>query len=362
MLHIADRSRTQQVRTRWFLLLSLLLHGLAIVVLNMTLLSKDDVQPTPPKNPIRVSFARPEKTEEPQQAEVFAEASSRAQSPEGPKAEVAKDTETILPKPVQNPSSPSPPSLPKPPLQAQPLPEPPAPATERPAREPAKPPAAPPVKPPAPEPRRQERAKAEIPPPKPAPKASSERREPRRLAKLPEPAERPAPTPNSKVIPPSVPKAESPPAPEQSPPRFLGRIPLLTGDDLEKYARVRASDQRTSSGDTISLDTQELKYLSYFAHIKRRIERVWTYPPEAIAGGLQGQLHLKFVLQRNGQVKTVELVRSSGWKVLDKEAWDAVVNAGPFNPFPPLIPEDELHITARFTYVLDEAIRRTRVR
>ena len=144
-------------------------------------------------------------------------------------------------------------------------------------------------------------------------------------------------------------------------PRF-GRIPLLSGEDLEKYAQVRSSDQQSSAAGPVSLDTKELKYLSYFAHIKRRIERVWTYPPDAINNGSQGQLHLKFVLRRDGHVKSVELLRSSGYKVLDKEAWDAVVNAGPFGAFPPTIPDDELHITARFTYTLDETVQRMRMR
>jgi hypothetical protein len=44
--------------------------------------------------------------------------------------------------------------------------------------------------------------------------------------------------------------------------------------------------------------------------------------------------------------------------VLDKEAWDAVVNAGPFDPFPPVILDGELYITARFTYVLDASVQR----
>jgi protein TonB len=137
---------------------------------------------------------------------------------------------------------------------------------------------------------------------------------------------------------------------------------MLSGEDLEKYAQVRSSDHQAASGGPVSLDTKELKYLSYFAYIKRRIERVWTYPPDAVTHSLQGQLHLKFVLRSDGQVKTVELLRSSGYKVLDKEAWDAVVNAGPFGSFPPTIPDDELHITARFTYVLDETAQRTRMR
>lgn len=141
-----------------------------------------------------------------------------------------------------------------------------------------------------------------------------------------------------------------------------GRIPLLSGDDLEKYARVRSSEQRSSGGQDVSLNTREIKYLSYFAHIKRKIERVWGYPRDAVADGAQGQLQLRFVLFRNGQIKMVELLRSSGHKVLDKEAWDAVVNAGPFDPFPPVILDGELYITARFTYVLDASVQRMLVR
>jgi TonB family protein len=61
---------------------------------------------------------------------------------------------------------------------------------------------------------------------------------------------------------------------------------------------------------------------------------------------MHGQLLLLFVLQHSGQVKTVELLRSSRSKVLDKEAWGAVVIAAPFDPFPPQIPQAALHIRA----------------
>jgi protein TonB len=182
------------------------------------------------------------------------------------------------------------------------------------------------------------------------------------MAKLPEASERTPPRPPPKPTPHARPALEAPPQPERKTLPQLGRIPLLSGEDLEKYAQVRSSDPQSASNGAISLDTKELKYLSYFAHIKRRIERAWSYPPDAISKGLQGQLHLKFVVRNDGQVKVVELLRSSGYKVLDKEAWDAVVSAGPFEAFPSTIPDDELHITARFTYVLDEAAQRVRMR
>jgi periplasmic protein TonB len=408
MVRVAQHSYTRQSRTGWFLLLSMLLHVLAVVALNLPLWTWEEPRPeqkAQKQSPIRVSFVPPQNTEEPENPEVFAETSSRAQTPEGPKAEVAKATDTILPIAQPAPTEPIPPSIAQvqeePQPEAQPAPaesipppiahvqeeaqpkEQPAPAEPVPpstaqvqqVQEKPQPQVSPPTsrvapdpppevaaKRPASPPRRQETAKA-MPqsPPKPERKPH-EPPEPKRVAKLSKPPEPKPPQPLEEPTSQTRPAAESPPQPEQRTlPRF-GRVPLLSGEDLEKYAQVRSSDQQSASGGAVSLDTRELKYLSYFAHIKRRIERVWTYPQDAISNSLQGQLHLKFVLRSDGRVKTVELLRSSGYKVLDKEAWDAVVNAGPFGQFPPTIPDDELHITARFTYVLDETVQRMRMR
>jgi protein TonB len=356
MVRVAHRSYTRQSRTGWFLLLSLLLHLLVVVALNLPLRTWEVLRPEQKEqkqNPIRVSFVRPENTEEPPKPEVFAETSSRAQTPEAPKADVTKDTKTVLPQEQQIPAEPSPPSEAQ--VREEPRPEvspPPLPVTPKPAPEVAAKRSSP----------RKETAKATTESPSKRERKPPEPPEPKRMAKLPEPSE---PTPTrlpQEPTPQARPALESPLQPERRMLPYLGRVPLLGGEDLEKYAQVRSSDQQSASNGAVSLDTKELKYLSYFAHIKRRIERVWSYPPDAIGKGLQGQLHLKFVLRNNGQVKTVELLRSSGYKVLDKEAWDAVVSAGPFEAFPPTLPDDELHITARFTYMLDEAAQRVRMR
>jgi periplasmic protein TonB len=390
------RTSSRQSRTGRFLLLSLLLHLLAAVALNLSLLWQDDAPPPArPRDPIQVSFARPEPGPEPEKPAALAETSSRAQSPDGPRADIAQSPKTVLPMERQAPPEPSPPipSSPptpradvrpaeiQPPVQVapEPTPEPPAKPSPEPRQEKVKAPAQEQPKPqhlPAEQP--ESKRVVKVPEPKPTP---AERPEPKRMAKLPEPKPAPPerqerkpsvkPPTSANVAPLKLPEEAAPGArglPEslaqldyrRSP--LFGRVPLLSGDDLEKYAQARSGDQRGSAGDSVSLDTKEVKYLSYFAHIKRRIERVWSYPSDAITSGIQGQLHLKFVLARNGQVKSVELLRSSGFKVLDKEAWDAVVNGAPFGPFPPTIPDEELHITARFSYVLDEAMRRTRMR
>lgn len=149
--------------------------------------------------------------------------------------------------------------------------------------------------------------------------------------------------------------------------RPSGRLPLLHESDLQKYAQLPPPQPgwktRTSTGvDTvISLNTGDVTYLSYFAHIKQKIEQVWDYPAEAVDRRIEGQLLLLFVLQRSGQVKAVEFLCPSGFKVLDRHAWEAVVNASPFDPIPLHIPQDELRIRARFTYVLDTERQRATI-
>jgi periplasmic protein TonB len=354
-----------------------MLHLLLVVALNLPLRTWQvwrSEQKEQQQNPIQVSFVRPENTKEPEKPEVFAETSSRAQTPEGPKADVAKAAKTVLPQEQQVPAEPSPPSQAQ--VREEPRPEvlpPPLPSQAQ-VREEPQPEVLPPPLPVAPEPTpevtpkrppsppRKETAKATTQSPSKRERKTPEPPEPKRMAKLPEPSERTPPRPPQEPTPQARPALESSLQPERRMLPQLGRVPLLSGEDLEKYAQIRSSDQQSSSNGAISLDTKELKYLSYFAHIKRRIERAWSYPPDAISKGLQGQLHLKFVVRNDGQVKIVELLRSSGYKVLDKEAWDAVVSAGPFEVFPPTIPDDELTITARFTYVLDEAAQRVRMR
>jgi periplasmic protein TonB len=388
MVRVAPRAYTPQARTAWFFLVSVMVHLLVVVALSLPLRPWEFLQLQPKeeqREPIQVSLVRPENTEEPEKPQVLAETSSRAQTPEGPKDDVSRANRTILPREEPPPAEPSPPAVTEAPELAQPLVTPPpiaAPPKRAPEPQPRRPASPPrrqettksttdgppkPQRPPAepPEPKRLAKAPEPAEPAPPNPRqegGAAEPLKPRRLAKLPDPAESTRGAPSQESTPSGRPLANSPSEPDQRGVPRLGRIPLLSGEDLEKYAQVRSSDQQTSSGGGVSLDTKEIKYLSYFAHIKRRIERVWTYPPGAIANGIQGQLHLKFVLRNDGQVKTVELLRSSGYKVLDKEAWDAVVNGGPFGPFPPTIPDDELHITARFTYVLDETAQRMRMR
>jgi len=105
------------------------------------------------------------------------------------------------------------------------------------------------------------------------------------------------------------------------------------------------------------LNAPEVQYISYFASIKRKIELVWQYPYEAAVAGIQGELTLDFVIARSGALNSVELVRSSGSKILDDEAIRSLRVAAPFDPIPVDYKIDRLQIRGRFVYVHGGALR-----
>ncbi|HEX7524450.1 MAG TPA: energy transducer TonB [Candidatus Deferrimicrobium sp.] len=105
------------------------------------------------------------------------------------------------------------------------------------------------------------------------------------------------------------------------------------------------------------LNAPEVQYISYFASIKRKIELVWQYPYEAAVAGIQGELTVDFVIARSGAVNSIELVRSSGSKILDDEAIRSIRKAAPFDPIPAAYKIPGLQIRGRFVYVHGGALR-----
>lgn len=110
--------------------------------------------------------------------------------------------------------------------------------------------------------------------------------------------------------------------------------------------------RHVETGDAVSLNTTEFKYVSYFSKIKRQIQMVWKYPESARREGIMGVLTLKFSIKEDGNLKGVSLLRSSGSSILDRAAMEAVRDAVPFFPLPENLGE-VLDVVANFEYELN---------
>jgi protein TonB len=74
--------------------------------------------------------------------------------------------------------------------------------------------------------------------------------------------------------------------------------------------------------------------LSYLEMVRFKIERYKQYPETAKARQIEGSVTIRFVITPEGGVRAVEVVKTSGQKVLDTVAIKAVQTAAPF-PKPP---------------------------
>jgi protein TonB len=117
------------------------------------------------------------------------------------------------------------------------------------------------------------------------------------------------------------------------------------GKDKGDYSEVAGGGTELTP-----LDSPSIKYISYFAGIKRKIELVWQYPFEAIQRGIQGDVVVDFAIGRDGKLSKLKLVKSSGYKMLDKEALESIRKGSPFSPIPVQYKIDILNIRANFIY------------
>jgi protein TonB len=117
-------------------------------------------------------------------------------------------------------------------------------------------------------------------------------------------------------------------------------IPVDHQVEMAKLAQeIRAEEQAYAKRPRlkhISANTREYAYAAYMKAWVSRIERIGNlnYPDEARRRQLHGQLVLTVGLARSGQIKDVEVIQSSGHKVLDDAAIRIVHLAGPFPPIP----------------------------
>lgn len=110
----------------------------------------------------------------------------------------------------------------------------------------------------------------------------------------------------------------------------------------------------------LSARTKEYKYAEYMEAWRARVERVGNlnYPEKARRQNLTGNLVLDVAINPDGSVHNLNMVKSSGNKVLDDAARRIVQLAAPYEAFPPDIKEDVdiLHITRTWQFMRDNRL------
>jgi protein TonB len=110
----------------------------------------------------------------------------------------------------------------------------------------------------------------------------------------------------------------------------------------------------------IGARVEEYRFAQYVEDWRQKIERIGNLNyPDAAKGKLYGSLTLSVIIKANGDLKQVEVIRSSGQALLDDAARRIVRMAAPYAPFPPNIQRDtdELDITRTWTFTNADRLR-----
>lgn len=110
----------------------------------------------------------------------------------------------------------------------------------------------------------------------------------------------------------------------------------------------------------IGARVEEYRFAQYVEDWRQKIERIGNLNyPDAAKGRLYGSLTLSVIIKANGDLKQVEVIRSSGQALLDDAARRIVRMAAPYPEFPPAIRRDtdELDITRTWTFTNADRLR-----
>jgi periplasmic protein TonB len=100
-------------------------------------------------------------------------------------------------------------------------------------------------------------------------------------------------------------------------------------------AAMEEGEALKEGGSALKTSNVVLYLNEHFSYIRDLIQRNAGYPVAAKKMGWQGKTTLSFIVMRNGNVKDLRIVESSGRTLLDNSAMKAVMEASPF-PQPPI--------------------------
>jgi periplasmic protein TonB len=130
----------------------------------------------------------------------------------------------------------------------------------------------------------------------------------------------------------------------------LRKFQRPTLQDLEKYAQLDKDEQRQKDEDSAVVDPLDLRFTSYLLGFKRRTEHMMKVPDSAAKDGIEGIPVIKVTINKSGSVASAELVKTSGYKILDDAARKALMDASPYNPLPDNLKLEKIVIYCIFYY------------
>lgn len=123
-----------------------------------------------------------------------------------------------------------------------------------------------------------------------------------------------------------------------------GKMAKLEENYRKKYG------PEVEEGETKFLNSDDILFGSFLRRFENAVYGVWRYPPEAARMGIQGVTPVKITFNRKGEIVNVEILESSGSKILDDEVSRTLHQIGRIGSFPRNYDKDTFNLIAFFQY------------
>jgi periplasmic protein TonB len=123
-----------------------------------------------------------------------------------------------------------------------------------------------------------------------------------------------------------------------------GRMARLEESYRKKY------DTEVDEGETRFLNTDDIQFGSFLRRFETAVYGVWKYPDVAARAGIQGVTPVKITFNRKGEIENIQLLQSSGSRILDSEVLRTLHAIGPLGGFPKAYPKEQFNLIAFFQY------------
>jgi protein TonB len=140
------------------------------------------------------------------------------------------------------------------------------------------------------------------------------------------------------------------PVPELHPEKQIVQEEILP-EQVASSEDSMVDDLDKAAGPVIvksAIPPKEQYVKEHFLYIKESVQKKIAYPRMARKMGWQGRVLISFVICRDGSVKNIRIVESSGFKALDKNAVEAIQKEAPF-PKPPVSAEIIIPVTYKLS-------------
>ncbi|MBB6521390.1 TonB family protein [Pseudoteredinibacter isoporae] len=142
---------------------------------------------------------------------------------------------------------------------------------------------------------------------------------------------------------------EEAPEPEPASPEQQEQAAIISADELD--------EEELDEGEDISAELTAEALLNrqlYHSKLVKWAYQHVKYPKRAIVREQQGSVQLELVVDRNGDVRNIEILEASKYATLNRASQRAIEDASPFPPMPETMSQEEFRFTLPIVYRLPD--------